>query len=80
MRRVEESCGLASRTSAEEHEDTGYHSHSGCGQRHHSERNDLRKRADEKKHPITSSPYSFHLSISTPRHHAIMLHGSAMFG
>lgn len=40
---------LASRTSAEEHEETGhYHSHSGCGQRHQSKRNDPRKRADEK--------------------------------
>ena len=60
---------LASRTSAKEHEETGhYHSHSGCGQRHQSKRNDPRKRAEREKHPITSSS----LLYSSIHIHAIM--------
>lgn len=66
---------LASRTSAEEHEETGhYHSHSGCGQRHQSKRNDPRKRADEKSIRSQAALYSIHQSISTPScHHASRL-------
>lgn len=71
---------LASWTSAKEHEETGhYHSHNGCGQRHHSKRNDPREKADEKKTSDHKLPFTL-FSYPPPRHHAIMLHGSAMFG